>query len=183
MNRHEKLLLVSLLPLLLVFQQRAEAQLNVKQSVFGNGGGTTADNQFRIAFTAGQPAIGVMNGPSNIQRSGFWYVQAIFIPTNVEEIPEGLPTEYRIEQNYPNPFNPETQIRIQLPEASHVVVKIYSILGREIATLADGHHDPGYYTLRWDGTDNNGNPTSTGVYFYRIQAGKFSEVRKMVLLQ
>ena len=103
--------------------------------------------------------------------------------TDVKEGSSELPRDFALLQNYPNPFNPETQIRFQLPEATHVVVKIYNILGKEIVTLADGLHDPGYYALRWDGKDKNGSSASTGVYFYRIQAGKFSEVRKMVLLR
>ena len=93
------------------------------------------------------------------------------------------PTTFELHQNYPNPFNPQTEIRFQLPEASHVVLKIYNIHGQELRTLADAHYEPGFYSLRWDGRDNYGNPVSSEIYLYQLQAGSFSQVRKMTLLR
>jgi hypothetical protein len=94
-----------------------------------------------------------------------------------------VPTEFLLEQNYPNPFNPETQIGFQLPEASHVVVRIFNMLGQEIRTLADAHFGAGYHTVRMDGKDNLGNPLASGMYLFMIQAGKFSGVKKMSLVR
>jgi len=94
-----------------------------------------------------------------------------------------LPQRFALEQNYPNPFNPETEIRFQLPEATHVVVKIFNTLGEEIRTLADGLYEAGYHNLRWDGKDKNGNPLSSGVYLYQLRAKTFSQIKKMILLQ
>ena len=68
------------------------------------------------------------------------------------EVPEG----FFLYQNYPNPFNPESEIRFQFPQASHVVVRIFNTLGQEIRTLVEGQYEPGYHSVRWDSKDNNG---------------------------
>jgi hypothetical protein len=106
-----------------------------------------------------------------------------------------IPEHFALEQNYPNPFlseakspafgggNPETEIRFQLPEASHVVVRIFNTLGKEIRTLANAPYQAGYHSVRWDGNDKNGNPVSSGVYFYQLLAANFSQIKKMSLLR
>ena len=94
-----------------------------------------------------------------------------------------IPTEYALSQNYPNPFNPSTTINFALPEADHVVLKIYSLLGEEVRILVDKDFDEGYHTIQWDGKNNNRNPVSSGIYLYKIQAGDFSQVKKMSLLR
>jgi hypothetical protein len=104
-----------------------------------------------------------------------------------------VPQELVLLQNYPNPFlseaksrfagNPETEIRFALPKASHVVLAIYDITGREIRKLAEAQFQAGYHGIRWDGKDKNGNPVPSGVYLYRLQAGSFSQVRKMSLVR
>ncbi len=93
------------------------------------------------------------------------------------------PSEFALIGNYPNPFNPTTEIRFQLPEKSHVVVRILNTLGQEIRILADGQYERGYHNLRWDGKDNNGNLVASGIYLYQMQAGSFSEIGKMTLLR
>jgi hypothetical protein len=95
----------------------------------------------------------------------------------------GIPEDFALSQNYPNPFNPETEIRFQLPQASHVVMKIYNLLGEEIRTLVDKQHEAGYHNVRWDGKDKNGNAMASGVYLYQLRAGSFSQVQKMNLLR
>jgi hypothetical protein len=93
-----------------------------------------------------------------------------------------VPSEFRLSQNYPNPFNPATEIRFALPKANHVVVKIFNTLGEEIRTLVDAPYESGYHSVRWDGKDKNGNPVASGIYLYHLQAGIFSQVKKMSLL-
>ncbi len=88
-----------------------------------------------------------------------------------------------LRQNTPNPFNPTTRISFVLPEASHVHLRIYDVTGREIRTLASGVFAAGEHTAAWDGADNDGTRVASGVYFYRLQAGEFTEVKKMVLLR
>jgi hypothetical protein len=88
-----------------------------------------------------------------------------------------LPAQYRLEQNYPNPFNPSTMISYQLPFNSQVTLKVYDILGREIATLVDERQSAGTYKIEFN------KPLASGVYLYRIQAGNFIESKKMILLK
>ncbi len=89
-----------------------------------------------------------------------------------------IPAAYTLEQNYPNPFNPSTRFKFSLPQAQFVTVKIYDVIGREIATLANEQMAAGRYTVEW-----NAARVPSGVYFYRIQAGDYSAVKKMMLLK
>ncbi|MFH1195050.1 MAG: T9SS type A sorting domain-containing protein [bacterium] len=98
--------------------------------------------------------------------------------TSVEEAETTIPTTFNLEQNYPNPFNPTTVISYQLSVTSNVELKIYDILGREMATLVNEIKSPGHYEVNFNGDD-----LSSGIYFYKIQAGEFSAVRKMMLLK
>jgi hypothetical protein len=90
---------------------------------------------------------------------------------------------YALGQNYPNPFNPETQIVYGLPEAGRVRLTVYNALGQAVRTLVDEARGPGRHAVRWDGRDEAGRAVSSGVYLYRIQAGGFEAVRRMVLLK
>ena len=99
------------------------------------------------------------------------------------EAENSLPTEFELSQNYPNPFNPTTNIKFSLPEASQVVLKIYDMLGREIKTLINENRKAGSFDITWNGTDNSGRLVSSGVYIYRIIAGKYIESRKMNLIK
>ena len=96
-----------------------------------------------------------------------------------------LPRSYALSQNTPNPFNPSTSIAYQVAETSavHVAISVYNLRGELVRTLVDEFKDAGLYNVFWDGTDNKGNDLSSGVYFYRMSAGKFSQTRKMVLLK
>ena len=92
-------------------------------------------------------------------------------------------SEFSLDQNYPNPFNPITTINYNLPKAVKVVINIHDLLGRKVKTLVNKIHTSGNYTVKWDATNNLGQPVSAGMYIYTIQAGEFRETRKMVLLK
>ena len=94
-----------------------------------------------------------------------------------------LPEKFELHQNYPNPFNPTTTIRFDLPNNSKVNIYIYDILGRITKKLIDNPENAGFKSIQWDGTDNSGKNVPGGVYFYKIQAGKFSQTKKMILLK
>ncbi|SVB89012.1 uncharacterized protein METZ01_LOCUS241866, partial [marine metagenome] len=95
-----------------------------------------------------------------------------------------IPEVYALHQNYPNPFNPTTKIKYDLPENTHVTLVIYDIMGRQVQTLFSNHYqEAGYRHVVWNGQDRFGKPLASGMYFYRIQAGDFIRVRKMVLLK
>lgn len=94
-----------------------------------------------------------------------------------------IPDKFELSQNYPNPFNPTTTLKFGIPEPSHVSLKIYNVQGQEITTLVDQYLDASYYESQWDGTDDIGNQVASGIYIYRIQAGKYSESKKMLFIK
>ena len=103
--------------------------------------------------------------------------------TAVDNSENVIPTDFSITQNYPNPFNPSTTIRYGLPQASSVTIKIYNILGQEVKTLVNEDKSAGTYTVQWNGDNDFGYQVASGTYIYRIVAGNFVQVRKMVLLK
>ncbi len=94
-----------------------------------------------------------------------------------------LPKEFSLSQNYPNPFNLTTQISYALPQNADVKITIYNILGRKVRIFNLGNQSAGYKTVTWDGKDNSGNEVSSGIYFYRIEAGEYNQTKKMTLLK
>jgi flagellar hook assembly protein FlgD len=89
-----------------------------------------------------------------------------------------IPKTFGLSQNYPNPFNPVTTIKYQLPTAVKVTIKIYDLLGREVQTLVNGVQEAGYYNIDWKALN-----FASGIYFYKIEAGNYTSVKKMVLLK
>ena len=89
-----------------------------------------------------------------------------------------LPVVYELYQNYPNPFNPTTIIKYDLPNSQHVGLKIFNILGQEVATLIDEVQEAGYKSVDW-----SANNVSSGIYFYKLTAGDFVEIKKMLLVR
>jgi hypothetical protein len=114
------------------------------------------------------------------------------MPVGIEEegdmlLTTPLPKAFALAQNYPNPFNPRTTIRFDIPgeeaEKVSVALEIFNLRGQRVRCLMDGEREPGTYSVTWDGRDENGETAGSGVFFYRVTAGKFSSVRKMVLLK
>ncbi|MBE0538073.1 MAG: C-GCAxxG-C-C family protein [Ignavibacterium sp.] len=96
----------------------------------------------------------------------------------------GIATTFALSQNYPNPFNPSTKIQFSVPQMEKVKVEIYDIRGSLIKTLVDYDlYQQGNYEVMWDGTDNNGKRVSSGIYFTKMQAGKFAQTKKMNLVK
>jgi hypothetical protein len=89
-----------------------------------------------------------------------------------------MPKDFVLFQNYPNPFNPTTVIHYYLPVASHAVVKVYDVLGREVATLVNEQKLAGSYQVTFDA-----HLLTSGVYFYSLQAGSFAETKKLILIK
>jgi len=100
------------------------------------------------------------------------------ILTGINQISSEIPSTYSLSQNYPNPFNPRTVIRCQLPVASNVLLKVYDVQGREIATLVNEKLNAGTYTVDWNGSD-----FPSGVYFYRLQTDGYTETKRMTLIK
>ena len=93
------------------------------------------------------------------------------------------PEAFALANNYPNPFNPETTIKYALPDPVDVRLEIYNMLGQQVRTLVAEPQNAGRYTVKWDATNESGHSLSTGIYFYRLVAGEFHKVEKMLLLK
>jgi hypothetical protein len=101
----------------------------------------------------------------------------------VENTEQTVPQDFALNQNYPNPFNPETTIRFELPHANQVKLTVYNLLGQEVVNLVDEYYQPGFHVIGWNGNDNEGRSVATGIYLFKMEAGKFSQVKKMTLLR
>jgi len=109
-----------------------------------------------------------------------------FSPSNsvgVDNRSETLPQGFALEQNFPNPFNPFTTLRYDLPEDALVNITIYDMMGRVVSNLVSSQQRAGYKSIQWNATNNAGQPVSAGVYLYSIEAGKFRQTKKMILLK
>ena len=128
--------------------------------------------------------VGCYNLPPNYMggsitaHPGQTNVNLNFNLTDVQEDHSTIPSEFNLAQNYPNPFNPSTKIRWQSPIGSWQTLKVYNILGNEVATLVDEYKPAGNYEVEFDASQ-----LTSGIYFYKIQAGSFVETKKMVLLR
>ncbi|MDO8549419.1 MAG: T9SS type A sorting domain-containing protein, partial [Ignavibacteria bacterium] len=120
--------------------------------------------------------IGFTNANSPYQAL-LWFGVPIN-PVDVKEVGGTLPQEFSISQNYPNPFNPTTKINFSVPRNSLVTLKVYDVLGKEVATLVNGEMNSGNYEV-----DFNAANLASGLYIYKIQAGSFSSSMKMMLLK
>ena len=94
-----------------------------------------------------------------------------------------VPARFHLSANFPNPFNPETVIRFSLPQACEVRLQVFALNGRLVKTLEKGHLATGHHLVTWDGKDDQGAAVSSGVYFYRLEAGDHVQTRKMVLMK
>ncbi len=155
--------------------------------ILGNSGGVFLSTNNGINWTAvntGLPNTGVLalavsgtNLFAGTSGSGVWRRPLSEI-TSVSFSSTRLPQEFTLEQNYPNPFNPSTRISWQLPISSHVSLKVFDVLGNEIAKLVNEEKPAGSNEIEFDA---GGLPS--GIYFYRLQAGKYIETKKLVLLK
>jgi hypothetical protein len=100
-----------------------------------------------------------------------------------QDVQKTKPQDFSLSQNYPNPFNPQTSIRYALPYEAHVKLVIYNVLGEKVKTLVNERQSAGYKMEWWDGKDDKGGPVASGIYFYRLEADKFSEIKKMMLVK
>lgn len=163
-----------------------------KTVVFGVEAGTVLYNNVNVmdgSYVSENrtAAVGIMAGfNGNITDDGWKLIHA-----GIEWITEGgnvgvesqsnnlKPSEYSLEQNYPNPFNPSTSIRFTMKEAGNVKLKVFDLLGNEAATVIDGEYKSvGSHTVNFDAHN-----LTSGVYFYKLEAGSFSEIKKMSLVK
>lgn len=147
-------------------------------------GGSTWQTQFSSSYS------GSLQRFSLLPDSGLWaggdntcilkYTGEVIVGIT-EEQPDMLPEEFSLSQNYPNPFNPVTNIRFGLPGPTHVSIEIFNLLGQRVMTLLDENRPAGYHVITFDTNRQGG--IASGMYFYRIQAGKFTDTKRMLLIK
>jgi hypothetical protein len=109
---------------------------------------------------------------------GLWRCSISRLLSGIENKPKKIPLSFVLNQNYPNPFNPSTTIQYAIPNPEHVILKVYNVLGKEVATLVNGNKSAGEYNISF-----NGSNFASGIYFYRITAGSFTDTKKLILLK
>jgi len=105
------------------------------------------------------------------------------VSTAVEQQKSAQPADYALSQNYPNPFNPNTAISYSVPTSTHVTLKIYNVMGKEIKTLVNETRSAGIHSVTWDGTNNAGQKVTSGIYFYSLKADNFTDTKQMILMK
>ncbi len=113
-----------------------------------------------------------------------YFMRAVIqsVTTSVE-VSTKIPVSFKLYQNYPNPFNPGTTIRYELPRAENVRIVIYDLNGEKVATLADSYQAAGEYNVTWNGKNDYGRDAASGIYFYSVRAGNYTQVNKMIKLK
>jgi predicted CXXCH cytochrome family protein len=131
-------------------------------------------------FVKNDGSMGVHNtkyAVAILQKALGWY------PTDVQLANNEIPTEFALNQNFPNPFNPSTTITFSVPAKQAVRLDVFDIVGRLVKTIVDKELDAGNYRLIWDGKGRTGESVASGVYLYRLQAGAYSAMKKMIMLK
>jgi len=134
----------------------------------------SVDLTWTVYANDGMDETEASNGPRSYHIDAGW-VLGIY--------DELIPVEFALHQNYPNPFNPVTNIRFDIPEEGNVRMDIYNITGQKVATLVNGRMQPGFHSIRWDGTNDLGKQLASGMYIYHIKAGDFRDVKKLLLVK
>ena len=147
------------------------------RGVLGNGGAVLTGSEYNLHGTTGQPIAGFTESTEHSASAGYWFSAGDYI-TEVSDTPDNLPAEFRLEQNFPNPFNPTTTIVFALPKSSDVFLGVYDMRGRLVCTLVNGCLTEGRHDVVL-----NAEGLSTGVYFYAIRVGSFTERRKLLLVK
>jgi len=147
----------------------------VAWSSFNAGSGIPQSSTSAIKNAVGQNFVGTSQSTNSKVGSGFLTSDIV---DAVQEQGDVLPKTYSLSQNYPNPFNPKTNIRFDLPKEGFVTLKVFDILGREVTTLVNQTMNAGSYSVDFDASN-----LQSGIYFYRLQAGEFTAVKKLVLMK
>jgi hypothetical protein len=142
--------------------------VNVSFDVKGAEGDSCSIHFIEVTLNQGTPPASLKDGVFHV---GEW-------PTEVRSEDVLTPNQFELQQNYPNPFNPETTIRFSLPRASHVTLKLYDLMGKEVAILVDGRLEAGGHKVVFDART-----LVSGVYFYRMQAEGFADTKRLIVMK
>ncbi|MBE0572422.1 MAG: T9SS type A sorting domain-containing protein, partial [Ignavibacteriaceae bacterium] len=150
-----------------------------------NYGGGTANNNCNPNWNDNENAIGTNHIINLFALAWYCETQDTFavmgekdFVTDVQDLPGNIPAAYSLEQNFPNPFNPSTKINYSLPVEGFVTLDVYNSIGQKVATLVNETKTAGTYSVNFDASD-----LTSGIYFYKISSGNFTETKKMILLK
>ncbi len=163
----------------LFFERSDAGRIEVASGRIGRAWSASGDAELvKVRFVA------LADDPGQIEVLSGQLVNSAFQGTVMRvEKAQALPLAAALHQNFPNPFNPSTEIRFDIPTARDVQLRIYNQLGQTVRTLADNRMKAGSYRIKWDGRTKAGHTVSSGVYFYSLEAGDFSQIRKMTLVK
>ena len=171
--------IVGPIPLAVSFFDRSWEGNQRRSWDFGDGGSSTEVNPIHSYLASGTYTVTLsVTGPTGSVVEKKIHLVRVSSSTSVDGTDVNGPTAFALYQNFPNPFNPSTKIRFGIGNVGFVSLKVYDILGREVATLVNKNFTPGMYEATFDGSRFAG-----GVYFYRLEAGSFRETKKLVLLR
>jgi len=145
---------------------------SVLSAAFDLAGMTSATGTWHMLAYNEMGEIWCENGPFNLTIGSTVGTDDAFIPD-----------VFALYQNYPNPFNPVTTITYDIPEASHVKLVVYNLVGQPVRTLVSGFQNPSRYTLAWNGLSDAGLPVSSGIYVYRLETDSYTKTMKMMFLK
>jgi hypothetical protein len=144
----------------------------------GTLGGTMMNGSVGVHASIGQTSVGSAVILNVAVQSGFLTNPVIRGPLTSVEDSRVEALEFSLAQNYPNPFNPSTTIKFELQKSSQVTLSVFDVLGREVSVLVNERRDAGVHEVKLDASS-----LSSGVYFYRLQAGDFVQTRKLLLVR
>jgi hypothetical protein len=171
-----------------VLNQSRENPLGGQPAFTGNSGGWVEAGFDLSAFAAnGYVLLRFDAGNDNVNPSEGWFIDDLVLTdgnaTVIADRKNRLPEENMLLSNYPNPFNPSTRIALMLPQSGTAQVRVYDLLGREVAEIFEGRLNSGRHEFKWNGTDRSGNSVSAGVYLLRAVNGTQSVTKKIVYLK
>jgi hypothetical protein len=144
------------------------------ENVFEETPGNGVTVKFSVSATDGKDTVKVSGDDRVVYVNRYEYLSTET---------EGIPINFALHENYPNPFNPTTTLRFDLPDISDVTLTIYNMLGQRVRTFNMNDTSAGYHSIKWDATNDYGDPVGAGVYLYQLRANQFVKTRKMVLLK
>jgi hypothetical protein len=160
-----------------VVDNRSEAQRRLSCTL------SNAWTRFSFRFIAGQSAAASFNLDLGVQPGTYFCDDIALVKLEsgtgaVDDDERISPREFFLGQNYPNPFNPSTTIRYGLPSRAHVSLAVFNTLGQQVSVLQNGEQEAGYHEVKFDGAN-----LPSGIYLYRLQAGSFTETKKVILVR
>ncbi len=170
----------------LLWSFKADSAFSLASPVLLSDGSLYAGSMDGYFYALQTTSEGLANTPwprfhADVKNSGMTADSQVIVSVNDDE--SAIITDYALFQNYPNPFNPVTVIKYALPEQAHVTLDVFNINGNLVKQLTNTTQRAGYHSFVWDGTNSNGERVATGLYFYRVKAGEFSQTRRMILMK